>query len=41
MVSERDVAIDIEAHTASPEGWFSQFLKILHAIIEFGDFDFG
>jgi hypothetical protein len=41
MASEQEVAVDTEAHTASPEGSFSQFLQISHAIIDSGDFGFG
>jgi hypothetical protein len=40
-VAEQEVAVDTEAHTASLEGWFSQFLQISHSIISCGDFDFG
>jgi hypothetical protein len=39
--AEQDVAIGTEAHAASLEGWFSQFLQISHVVINCGDFDFG
>jgi hypothetical protein len=37
---EAEVVIDTGVHTMSLKGWFLLFLRILHIVICFGDFDF-